>query len=345
MRLLLCQRMIEIDGAIGGGSVLRVGIGLSAAMGIPLKITNIRQQRTNPGLQAQHLAGLVATAELCDAKLEGARIGSSTVEFYPGDVDKNFVRVQIDTAGSVGLALQPLQLACLRARGSVEIEIEGGGTFGKWAPSTPFIEQVNFTLLRKSGLTAELEVLKHGFYPKGGARARARFDLPELTGSRFFETRGELRFIHGLSIATNQLKSAGVAERQRDAVLTLLKRELRDVLIEMETQYVESFSPGSSVVLWAEFERTILGADALGERGVLAEKVGQQAALDLLTEIHSDATLDRYISDQIVPFLGIYGGSFRCAEITEHIKTNICVAEKITGTQFEIAENTVGVKG
>lgn len=337
--------MIEIDGAIGGGSVLRVGIGLSAALGFPLRITNIRQQRANPGLRAQHLAGLVATAELCDAKLEGAHLGSSAIEFYPGDVYKNSVRIKIDTAGSVGLALQPLQLACLRATHPVEIEIEGGGTFGKWAPPTPFIEKVNFSLLQERGFKAQLEVLKHGFYPKGGAKARAHLGLAKFSGSLFFETRGALHSIHGLSVATNPLRSASVAARQRDAAIATLQRELRDVPMEIETQYVDSLSPGSSVVLWAEFEQTILAADALGERGIPAEKIGQNAALNLLKEIRSDATLDRYMADQIIPFLGIYGGSFRCSAITEHIKTNTYVVEKLTGTQFEIADKAVRVKG
>ncbi len=333
--------MIEIDGAVGGGAVLRVGVGLSAAMKIPIRIQQIRQGRSNPGLQAQHLAALVATAQLCNAHLVGAQIGSSCIEFLPGEIEKNSVRLAIATAGSVGLALQPLQLTSLSAVHPIDIEIIGGGTFGKWAPPTPFIEKVNFALLQRRGFDSHLTILKHGFYPKGRARAQAHFGLVEFSDSFFFLERGSLRAIHGVSIATNQLKSAKVAERQREAALTLLKQELQNFSIEIKTEYVESLSPGSSFVLWAEYEKTILGADALGERGVSAEKIGHEAAQRLLKEIRSEATLDQHMADQIIPFMGLYGGSFRCLEITEHLKTNLSVVEQITGTHFEVREKTV----
>jgi RNA 3'-phosphate cyclase len=336
--------MVEIDGAIGGGSVLRVGVGLAAALGISLRVIHIRRQRANPGLQVQHLAGLLATAQLCGGALAGAQIGSTAIEFHPQEIQEAHIEVQIGTAGSIGLALQPLQLACLRARHPVQIAIEGGGSFGKWAPPAPFVERVNLELLRRCGYRAQLEILQHGFYPRGGARARARFTPPALEGAWVFAERGALQQIRGISIASQLLRAAQVAERQRQAALALLYREQSEIPIEIETQYVDALSPGSSVVLWAEFEKTILGADALGERGVAAERIGQRAAQYLLEEIRSAATLDRHMADQIIPFLGIYGGLFHTTEITDHIKTNIYVVEKLTGAQFEITEKTVRVR-
>ncbi len=328
--------MSEIDGAIGGGSVLRIGVGLAVALGQAIKIFNIRQGRPKPGLQAQHLAGLLAVAELCDAKLNGAELGSREVEFHPAEIKKQKIKIEIATAGAIGLALQPLQIACLKARQPVEIEIEGGGTFGAWAPPAPYIQHVNFSLLEKLGFKAELKIDRHGFYPKGGARATAKFWPPEHRGPIVLEERGKLLKIEGVSVASAHLMKAKVAERQAQSAYRVLAQAFSDLPLEIAQQYVESRSPGSAVVLWAACEKTIIGADTLGERGVPAEQVGQQAAISLVDELKSDATVDKHMADQMIPFLALYGGSLVCSELTDHIKTNIYVAEKLTGKKFAV---------
>jgi len=46
-----------IDGSQGegGGQVLRISSALSAILGLPIKINNIRAGRSKPGLRPQHL--------------------------------------------------------------------------------------------------------------------------------------------------------------------------------------------------------------------------------------------------------------------------------------------------
>ena len=50
------QDVIELDGAIGGGQVLRSGVSLSMVTGRTLLIRNIRAKRSRPGLM--RIAGL-----------------------------------------------------------------------------------------------------------------------------------------------------------------------------------------------------------------------------------------------------------------------------------------------
>jgi len=53
---------VQIDGSQGegGGQILRTAVSLSAVMGVPVKIVDIRANRPQPGLKAQHLEAVRA---------------------------------------------------------------------------------------------------------------------------------------------------------------------------------------------------------------------------------------------------------------------------------------------
>ncbi|NIP34354.1 MAG: RNA 3'-terminal phosphate cyclase, partial [Thermoplasmata archaeon] len=63
---------VHVDGSTGegGGQVLRLSVALSAATGTPVHITDIRANRSKPGLRAQHMAAVNAVAKLSRATSE-----------------------------------------------------------------------------------------------------------------------------------------------------------------------------------------------------------------------------------------------------------------------------------
>ena len=109
----------------------------------------------------------------------------------------------------------------------------------------------------------------------------------------------------------------------------------------------DALCTGSGITLWARFHdkddelQTVLGADALGERGVKAEYVGSNVAQQLATEIDSGASVDSHCGDQILPFLALVGGEVRVSEITEHARTNMWVIEKFLDVKFEVEGNMI----
>ena len=331
----MASDVIEIDGAEGGGSVVRLAVGLAASQGQPVRIVNVRGARKSPGLKAQHLAGVQAVAELCQAHVDGAELHSRELTFSPGQTWASNVSLQIPTAGSVGLALQPLQLAALGADRDVAVHVRGGATVAKWAPPLPYLVHVTHRVLAHWGQAIEVWTERHGFFPKGGARVQARMAPPTSTPPLELAHRGTLARIEGVSLASGVLREREVAERQARAAEAELRDAYPDMPIYVESQYVDTASIGTGVVLWAPFEGTVLGADALGKKGKLAEHVGGEAARQLIEEIDAGATVDVHLADQLVPYLALYGGAFRCRSWTDHLEMATAVAERMTEAHFE----------
>lgn len=97
--------------------------------------------------------------------------------------------------------------------------------------------------------------------------------------------------------------------------------------------------PGGSIVLWAESSETILGASALAEKGKRAEKVGEEAAIALLNDIESGATIDARAADQVLVYAAMASGpsEFLVREVTEHTRTMMWLLGSFLGTQFNVA--------
>src|SRR3989304_1350773 len=138
--------MIEIDGSNAGGQLLRTAIALSALTQQPFKMINIRGARPEPGLKAQHLEGVKAIAELCNAEVKGLKIGSKELEFHPKEFQEKDLKINISTAGSIGLILQALFISTINSKKQINVKINGGGTWNKWAPPVVYLERVLSTL-------------------------------------------------------------------------------------------------------------------------------------------------------------------------------------------------------
>ncbi|WP_457751758.1 RNA 3'-terminal phosphate cyclase [Thermococcus sp.] len=332
--------MIEIDGSYGegGGQILRTAVALSVITGKPVRVYNIRANRKNPGLRPQHLHGILALKELSNARVKGAKVGSTVLEFIPGEARPKHIKVPIKTAGSVTLVLQALLPAIAFTGGSFEIT---GGTDVPWSPPVDYLRNVTLFALEKMGLRVQLEIRRRGHYPKGGGLVVGRVEpWEERKPLKALEWKRIDRFA-GISHATNL--PSHVAERQAKAAEERL-RELYSVPVEIEREVSRSLGPGSGIVMWAETDSLRLGGDALGKRGKPAEVVGREAAEELVEQLTPRKVVDRFLADQLIPFLVFAGGEIGVAEMTNHLITNVWVVEQFLGKIFEV-EGEIGKPG
>ncbi|MHA2223824.1 MAG: RNA 3'-terminal phosphate cyclase [Candidatus Hodarchaeales archaeon] len=316
----------------GGGAVLRLVTSLAIVKQESVKITNIRKKRPKPGLQTQHLVGLRALAEFCGGELKGDSLGSDTISFIPSNSWKKHLKIYISTAGSIGLVLQSLQLAILGTRNhSLEVEFHGGATFGKWAPSLPYVNYVTWEIFRTMNFDLETKINRHGFFPKGGANITANLRSPSILHGLNLVKFKKPKKAQILSYATKHLKRSQVAERQADVIVTELLKN--GILSESRNKYVNADNAGSGVLVFSKTGNTVIGGDYVGERKIPAEQVGQNAFQRYIAPITSCCTVDPLLADQILPIMATAANSstFSTSHLSNHTTTNVTLIQDFLG--------------
>ncbi|MGC8816957.1 MAG: RNA 3'-terminal phosphate cyclase [Candidatus Hadarchaeum sp.] len=335
--------MIEIDGSMGegGGAVLRTALALGAVSGRPVHIFNIRARREKAGLQLQHLRGVEALAKICGAEVRGAALNSTELTFIPGQIQGGRYHVDIGTAGSTTLIMQIIMPAAAFANGPLEIEIKGG-TDNPLAPPIDYLRNVTVPVLRRMGYRCEVSCIRRGHYPRGGGTIRAKIEPVE--GLRAIKLVDQGRVLRVAGIAHAVRLPSQIATRIAHAASLELIRSVRapvDIRCESyQSNQDPHLGPGAGITLWAETStEAIIGTSSLGEPGKPSEKVGREAALDLIAQLRTGMACDRHLSDQLVPYLALAEGTseITCTSLTSHTLTNIELVHKILGVKFGVS--------
>ncbi len=327
--------MIEIDGSYleGGGQIIRTAVGLSAVTGKACRISNIRKGRKVPGLKAQHVKGVGAVSFMCDADIRGMELGSTELTFVPKKLDFHNLTVDVGTAGSLTLVLQTLLIPLVHTDREIGLKLTGG-THVKWSPTIDYFERVLCYFLGKMGIRIEVDIDRPGFFPKGGGVVRVSVRPGKLKPLVLSE-RGEFARNEIWAFASKELERGRVAERMVGSVNDVLHAGRKNI------NYSITKSPGCSIQVNSGFRNSILGATCLGERGMPAERVGQEAVRLLKEQTDTGACLDEWMGDQILPYLALAPGKSRVSvsKLTDHARTNIWVIGKFLDREFRTEEN------
>jgi len=146
--------------------------------------------------------------------------------------------------------------------------------------------------------------------------------------------------------------------KERKAYLESKEASVQEMIKQFDqnkTEYTKTDSDGAGITVWAIYTNrdgeiddnnpVILGADALGKKGVSSEEVGRRAAMSLRKEIDALAPVDHYLADQLLPFMAVHDESVMLTpEISDHCKSNIQVIEQFLKVTFDIDGKKISLR-
>lgn len=342
----------------GGGQILRNASALACVLRVPLRgassaaatqavahspppVHSIRAGRSQPGLRPQHLTGLNLLAELSGGSLAGGAVGSTDVTLTPAALRGGDCTADARTAGSVVLMVQSALPALLFAQSPSRLRLRGG-TDAAMAPPVDYLRLVLLPLLRSAlGVRAEVELVRRGFYPKGGGELLLSAQpleapLPPL----LLEERGAL-----LSVRVHAWCAGGRTQAQAqalaDAAVSALDLPPDSPTPQLSvTRESAAVGDGAGLTLVAATSTgCLLGSAAVLERGAQAAEAGARAGRELRDAMRSGACVDVWAADQLMVFMALAAGEsvMRAPHpLSLHARTAAAVAAQMTGARFEV---------
>lgn len=317
---------IQIDGSMGegGGQIVRSALTLSLLTGRELHLTKIRDGRNKPGLLRQHLTAARAAAEISGADASALRLGARELSFRPKTVEGGTYHFAIGSAGSAMLVLQTVLLPlCLADRPSVLIL--DGGTHNPWAPTFDFLDRAFLPLLAKMGPKVRASLVRPGFYPAGGGRARIEIEPVPTLRRLDLPSRGEIQNRRAEVLLANL--SPGIAQRQLKEVRRSLSWsedcfEVRNV--------ADAPGPGNVLSLEIESEHVTEVFTGFGRMHSTAKQIAEEACSEARQYLAAGVPVGKYLADQLIlPMVVAGGGKFQTLPPSRHTRTQLELVRQV----------------
>lgn len=325
--------LLKINGEFGegGGQIIRTAITLSCITKRPIIIENIRKNRKVPGLRPQHLSAIKILQKICDADVEGAKLGSTSLKFIPENVKSCNLVEDIGTAGSIPLILQVLIPVAAICQKKLNLTINGG-TDTLWSPTIDYTQFVLKEAYSRMGIKFSIKLIKRGYYPKGGGK----INLEVLPSN-----------VKSISLLQRKTKQVKLFCSFSNLPFELIEKNVKNIekkLIEkkfvVQTQINEetAIDSGSSLLIFSIDEESMIGIDSI------FDKRTEEFNLDLEDFIENNLGVDQRLADMIVLPASLTNELtvFRVKNISKHLETNLYVTSKITGCKYGVGKLTDG---
>jgi len=340
--------VLEIDGSqqSGSGTIVRYAVGLASLLRKNLHLKNIRYKRKKRGLRPQHLKAVQACADMTKGSLQGAEVGSEEIIYKPGKIMTGGTYVwDIGTSGSATMLAQTiLPLACFAGAPS-RFQIVGG-LFQDFAPAAHHLQRVVYPLLKKMGMHTTLHIKRPGYVPTGEGIIEIEIEPIKTLRPFHMMKQGNAQHFQGVAISSH-LEEREVSARMAQQCYRSLKKYGLEGSIE-QIDDTKAYQKGASLtVCLTTSEGCIIGADMAGKPGRSSEFIGKSVARMLIEDLHSGATVDRHMADQLIIYCALARGTSRyiVPAMTEHVETNLWLIQEILQARTEIAGQAIAIEG
>jgi RNA 3'-terminal phosphate cyclase (ATP) len=326
------MEFLKINGAHGegGGQIIRSAIALSCITKKPIHLENIRKNRKTPGLRPQHLTAIKIIQKVANAKVMGAELGSTEIKFIPGNIENLELVEDVGTAGSIPLILQVLIPVIAISKKQLNLKIRGG-TDVLWSPTIDYTQHVLQEAYSRMGINFSLELIKRGYYPKGGGEIKLQVNPSNVKSISFSKRKTkEVKLICSFSKFTNN-----EIEIKVNQIVKKLTEE--NYIVNVEIRSEEALDSGASMLIYSIDNNSIIGIDALYNKKL------NEFDLDI-EDFIKNYSIDDNLADMLVVPASLSDGKtiFPVKEITKHLETNLFVTSKITGCKYGIGKTSYG---
>ena len=315
----------------GGGQIIRSAITLSCITKQPIHLENIRKNRKDEGLKPQHLTAILILQKIANAKVIGAKIGSTELKFIPGNIENLELVEDVKTAGSIALILQVLIPVVSISQKKLSLTIKGG-TDVLWSPSMDYTQYVLKEAYSRIGINFSIKLTKRGYYPKGGGEIKLEVYPSKIKSINFSQRKtNNFKMICTFSKISREI----IIEKLKIIEEKISKRNFN---VEVEIKEEKAIDSGASLLLYSIDENSIIGEDGL------FNKKTQNFDLDFDKFINNLTGMDKNLADMLVVPASLGGKRtvFQVKEITKHLETNLFVTSKITGCKYGIGKISGG---
>ena len=331
--------MIELDGALNesGGQVLRSALALSICTRLPFRIRNIRLSRDMPGLLRQHVAAVHAAADIANADVVGAQLGSRELSFKPRLCHSGEYTFDVGS-GSSSLILQTLLPPLLLADTPSVIRVIGA-THVALAPAFDCLQRAFTPLLERMGARVQVTLIGYGFHSQGRGGIQA-----EIFPSRLHPLE-----LHERGVRISQFAESYIAGLPIDVAQRELATIGRQLHWSSDQLHVRTLPPevtkGNALTITLAYEHVTEIFTGVGEPGLRVESLAQHVADEAEQYLAQAAPLGPYLADQLLLPLALCGrGSFTTTMATPHLRSNATVIEQFTGHRVLIEPVITGYK-
>jgi len=324
------MQLLEIDGSFGegGGQILRSAATLSCVTQTPIRVKNIRSNRKVPGLRPSHLAAIKVLARMCNAKVDGLAVGSTTVEFHPKQIEDVFLEENVGTAGSIPLIMQAIMPLAVSGK-KLEISITGG-TDVPWSPTANYTRHVLAEAYSRIGIDFAMKIQKRGYYPRGGGLVHLTVSpCSELTPISLTKRTEKKAHLVCCYTDMDDMMSDSIGGAKK-----LLENNGFTTSVEKSEEKADS--PGASMLVFSHDSGSIVGADELLEPKNRSD-FGRKSSLEFAS---SNMGVDTNLSDMLVTPLSLCKelSVFTVPSISKHLETNLYITSKLTGCKYGIGK-------